>query len=218
MKDYTLKQSERSGYILYYEECTDGTLNIYFADGTVFRGIANTRDNIEKLDGKLNKQAIEAMGDAKYKFFSDKADNSKAAACFVPSGIMVAGVAASFIPAINNAIMLNGGTPIRVAGVGLITLFGSIPTFAKMVRDTGKKEELDKLIFIRKNYELLSSFRRYSNSLAGISSRTIRRLRSVDDPFSIVNIDIFTLDDLKRICKNIIEEKKLQLTYKRRTR
>ena len=70
MKNYALNSSEAERFITDVRENSNGTLTITFADGKVFRNIAYTPENIQKIIAQQEEQA--AKGISNYKVFKRK--------------------------------------------------------------------------------------------------------------------------------------------------
>lgn len=216
MKDYTLESTEKAYYILNIEKCKDGTYNVIFADGNVFKKVEANQENLNKIIQIQEEQAKGAV--SKYKVFSDKVKRAKTNAFALSTSILAGSTILSFIPAINNTLMNGVDMSIRVAGIGAITLLGSIPAFSKLNREKSRLKELDKIKYRNQHMRELKSFKEYENSLSGISSDTARKIAYSQNPFSIINIDNFTKEDLEYIISNIAVEKEYQFTYKKTTK
>ena len=120
----------------------------------------------------------------------------------------------TMIPQVNEA--LSSQSPVVVAtGIGLITILGTIPALAKLRREKSKVKELDKLSYRNKHKKELDSFSDYPNALSGLYPDTAKWISSTKDPFSILNVDEYSLYDLEQIVSNIKVEKEYDFTYRK---
>ena len=215
MKDYTLDDNERSCYILNVRRCRDNTYSIEFADGNVFNNIEVNKENLDKIVRTQEEQAKKAVSN--YNKFAEKADRARFGAYTLATGLLFGSCVGSFIPSINNVIINYGGNPIRIASVGAITILGSIPLFTKYNREKSRLIELNKIKYRNQHISELRTFRNYENSLSGVRSDAAKKISHSTNPFSIINIDNFSQDDLENIVSNINIEEDYQFVYKRKT-
>lgn len=215
MKNYAINAKDNEKYIQYVEKNRDGTITIVFADGRVFDNIVCCEENLEKIIAVQEEQAKKGIDN--YKIFKTKENKSKALTLISGIGTLAVTTGITMAPAVNNA--LSSQSPVLVAaGVGLITILGTIPAFAKLRRDRGKVKELEKLRYRNKHKKELDSYAEYPNALAGIYPDTAKWISSTKDPFSILNIDEYSQYDLEQIVSNINVEKSYDFTYKKNIR
>lgn len=209
MKDYSLSKDEKKYYIINSKEKADGTLEVTFADGTVYKNIKKCDQNIKKIKDAQEKQANEAVGNYP-KFLKDKV---KARGYVIAGGIGGAIASSSlFLPAVHM-------DPVSLAtAVGTIMLCSVLPGAVKLVRSNGKVKELDKIKYRNKHYEQLRGINKYENSLEGIDKSVAIDLKRMDEPFSVSHIDNYTIDDLKQIVNNIEREDNYNFIYKEKSK
>ena len=112
--------------------------------------------------------------------------------------------------------MVAGQNPVVVAaGIGMITILGSIPAVAKLFRETEKVAELEKLEFLSKNGSKLRNYRSYHNSLRGLNNRAAAHFKREEDPYCILDIDEYDKKDLEIIMENIEKEEAFGFSYKK---
>lgn len=208
MKDYTLNEKDKAFYITDLIKNRDGTYSVRFADGNVFKNIEANQDNLNKINQIQEDQAREAV--SKYKVFKNNVNHSILGVTASLSTFLI-GSSAIAISCFNGV-----GVPLKIAGVGVITLLGSIPSISKLNRDKSKIKELDKIKYRNQHIRELNSFRDYENSLSGISKDTARKVTYTSNPFSILNIDNYSKGELEYIVSNINVEKEYQFTYKKK--
>ena len=212
MKDYTIDGKNREKYIKCIEKHKDGTMSVIFADGRVFNNIDYCQENLEKVIAVQEEQA--KKGIENYKKF--KTGETKATALSIISGLftLTFSTGVTMIPQVNEA--LSSQSPVVVAtGIGLITILGTIPALAKLHREKSKVKELDKLSYRNKHKKELDSFSDYPNALSGLYPDTAKWISSTKDPFSILNVDEYSLYDLEQIVSNIKVEKEYDFTYRK---
>lgn len=214
MQKYILRNDSKKSkreYITEVKDMGDGTLDVYFADGSVFHKVSYNEDNLKKIEEIQEKQA--EKGIEEYIHFSFRKTTSKAMAIAAPllafSGSM--GIVS------DQSLSLGTNNPLVVAtGVGVITILSSIPMGIKFVRDRKTLAELDKIEYRNKHRDKLDSYKCYENSLAGVSEKVQEKLLHKKNPFSILNIDNFSKSDLEKIVNNINKERRLQFQYSKR--
>lgn len=213
MKDYVMEPQDASSYILDIWKDGNGTISVQFADGRIFQKISACEENLQKIAAAQEAQAAKGI-DNYVKFHKDET-RCRRNTFFSGVGAFALSTGATFIPAVQNA--LSGQSPlIKVAGIGIITVLGMIPAYAKLTRASDKVQELDKIRYRDAHMSELSQYRDYPNSLSGMNPRTAAWFRSTEDPFSILNIDFYNRSDLEQIVDNIGVEKTYQFTYPRR--
>lgn len=205
MKDYTLKESEKSQYIIDFWREQDGTLSVKFADGKIFSKIAYSAENLKKIEEAQEKQA--RKGIIHYDRFNTERKNSKVSTILAGSvtGVMYAlGASSMFVPAIQSMDLGVAG-PIAL-GVGTVTAIGTILSAHKLKKNTGKVRELDKIKYRDAHIDELQSARGYNNAFTGLNTKAAKYYKKEAHPYSILNIDKFTQDELETIVQNMATE------------
>lgn len=210
MKDYSLSEDENGEYITNIKYNRDkNTYIILFADGSRMINVAANEDNLEKIKKAQEEQAERGVENLNV-FINRKAKDGIMS--FI-SGIGTATIASCFCtsPILNS--ITSEHPVITIAGIGIISILGAIPAYVKFKKNKEIVEEIEKIKYRNAHRETLDTFRDYPNALTGISSNTASSLVSLDDPFSILNIDEYTEEDLKNIIDNIHKEEKFDFEY-----
>lgn len=210
MKDYSLNEQEREQFITDVYEDTNHTLTVVFADGRCFRNLAITKENLEKIKMVQEEQA--KIGLKNMEVFRKKKNLSSIAT--VASGVLAAtaSISAANIPAIQDS--LQSQHPIvTIAGVGVITILGMIPAYTKLVKNCSILKELHKIKYRNRHQDMLNRYRQYPNSLEGIDHSARFTLQHDEDPFSVINMDYYSQEDLRTIVSNIEREEVYQFHY-----
>ena len=150
MKDYSIGENKKR-YILKIEENqADGTFTVFFADGTKLTDVEANEANIRKVIETQQKQAKFAV-DNKDVFVGKKTKAGIMTA--LSTGVVLAATTAvSNIPVVER--VLAAQDPVVVAaGIGVITVLGSIPAFSKLMKESAKVTELEKLEYLRDNMD-----------------------------------------------------------------
>lgn len=206
MKDYSLSKEAEKDYIVHVYQHDNNTYTVVFADGRVFENVDVCDENFDKLTSILEEQA--KHGVQNIDTFRRRATKSGVMTACVGALLTAASVGISSMPT------LQGQDPIFVAStLGMITILGTIPAFAKLKMDCDKVHELEKLQFRNRHLDVLSSYKDYPNSLAGLSRDQKSMMGYYENPFHIMNMDSFTEEDLRTIVTNIRQEKALQFVY-----
>ena len=213
MKDYSIGDNKKR-YILKIEKNQeDGTFTVFFADGTKLNDVEANEANIRKVIETQAKQAKFAV-DNKEVFVGKKTKAGIMTSLFTGS-VLAATIAVSNIPVVDR--VLAAQDPVVVAaGIGVITVLGSIPGFAKLMRESAKVTELEKLEYLRDNMNKLGSYKNYHNSLNGLSKKVASHFGESKDPYCILDIDEYDIKDLKTIMENIEKEESFGFTYKKK--
>lgn len=212
MKDYTIRESEKSKYIVGFWTNEDGTMSVKFADGTVFSKISYSEENLRKIEAMQEAQA--KTGLSRYPEFDKARKSSKLKTILSGSvtGIMYAfGAGSMFIPAMQSMDIATAA-PIAL-GVGTITAVGTILSAHKLSKETGRVRELDKIRYRDEHMDELDSAKSYHNAFAGMPAKAARYFRKDKQPYSILNIDCFTQDDLETIIRNMNTEDATEFSY-----
>ena len=210
MKEYIIDEDEKKRYITYFGRDKSGNISIQFADGRVFENVEYNEENIEKLERVQEEQA--ARGLRHYKIFKNRLNMSKLKTAASFAGSLGLSIGATMIPAVSRAV--DNTHPVVVClGIGALTVLGTIPAYAKLYRDSKVLEELNKLKYRNAHRDDLDSIDEYQNAFAGMNSGKSRWIKRTDNPFSVVNVDRYEIEDLQTIVENINNEKSLGLTY-----
>ena len=212
MKDYTIRESEKSQYVIGFWKNDDGTMSVKFADGTVFSKIAYSEENLKKIAEMQEAQA--KVGLQRYPEFDKAKKSSKIKTILSGSvtGIMYAfGAGSMFIPAMQSMDIATAA-PIAL-GVGTITAVGTIVSAHKLRKESARVTELDKIKYRDEHRKDLEKSRDYHNAYAGMPAEKARYFTKKKQPYSILNIDSFTQDDLETIIRNMETEAATDFTY-----
>ena len=212
MKDYSIGNNKKKYILRIDEDQINGTFTVVFADGTRLTDVDMNEANIAKVIATQEKQAKTALNN-KAVFVGRRTKAGFMSA--VSAGTLLAGTTAiSNIPVVEQA--LAGQNPIVVAaGIGMITILGSIPAFAKLFRESEKVAELEKLEYLEENSEKLRNYRNYHNALGGLNRRAAAHFSESEDPYCILDIDEYEKKDLEIMMENIEKEESFGFTYKK---
>jgi len=210
MKNYILDGKGEDRYIQKVIKNTDGTLTVVFADGRVFKNISLCEDNISKIIAVQEEQA--KKGIENYRVFAKKESAAKAGVVASGIGAFAISAGATFIPAVQTAISSQDSFVIA-AGIGIITVLGMIPAYAKFRKEKSKVDELNKIRYRNQHLQELESFRDYPNAMSGVRPTVAKWMRREKNPFCILNIGEYELDDLVQMMTNIDVEKAYDFTY-----
>ena len=211
MKDYSLNEEEKSRFIKKVIYHNNHTFDIVFADGSRLNGIDENSENLSKVKRVLEEQA--RKGVSNYSVFQGKKTCATVATGISALTLAVAGTWACSIPAISDVVLKE--PPIAaICGVSALTILGTMPSIVKMVKNSMKVDELDKIKYRNLHQRELDAIRDYPNSLNGVNS-SLKELISVDkEPFSMLYVDEYSIDDLETIVSNVEKEESYQFTYK----
>ena len=200
-----VSNDEQKKYIKDVRYNLDGNLSIVFADGRKFSNIKKCDENIEKIN-KVQEEQAEAGLD-KYVTFKNKVRNA----------LILMGCSGLGLGAVTGAALSTNVSPIVIgSALGVITIFGTIPSILKCAINKSKIIELDKIKYRNEHIDELKEFKEYENSLVGVSFDARAYLnanRDMENPFNMVNIDSYTKSDLETIISNIESERELGLVY-----
>ena len=212
MKDYSLDKEQSKHYIKDFRtvktENGDEYENI-FADGTVFKNVKADEANLQKIERIQEEQAKKGV-ENKETFISRRTKTG------VLTGLsaVAAGVAGYGLTTLASTMGFVDPTAITFAiGTGVITILGSIPAFSKLMQNHAKVKELEKIEYRDTHTEQLENIEAYANSLVGVPSKVARLIEEEQNPFSILNIDSFSQEDLETIIDNMEREKQTGLQY-----
>ncbi len=216
MRKYVLgrdgKQA-KSEFITEVVDMGDGTLDVHFADGSVYHRVSYNENNLKKIKDIMETQA--SRGVENYSSFSIKTKVSKCMSFVVPL-VVFSGTMSTITDQ-----ELESDPIVVATKVGLVTVLSAIPMGIKFIKDKRTSDELKKIDYCNSNKEQLSKFRDYENSLVGLSKEVQSMLLHPSfnfdgDPFSILNVDNFSIKDLEKIMQNIEKERKLGFEYKKK--
>ena len=213
MKEYIIDDAEKKKYVTRFYKEKNGSISVEFADGRVFRNIEYSDENIDKLIAKQEAQAKRGLDH--YKTFKARLKRSQAKTGLSFAGTLGLSIAAAnYIPAISE--LVDKSNPLVVClGIGVVTVLGTIPAYAKLYKDGKIVEELDKVKYRNSHQDELESIDEYPNALAGLDPNKTGWMKRVTDPFSIANVDRYGIEDLETIVSNINNEKQFGFTYEK---
>lgn len=172
------------------------TFSIKFADGTVYTGYENNEENLKTVIDIMEVQAQEAKDDKMY--FESK--GAKTIISTLAGTTLVAWVIEELgANASNFEQILTATGAIIIAGL----MTGGVLAYI----NAEKLKEIEKLelrSFMREDLENISD---YPHALLGVRKSLAEFVRNSKDPFSIINSDQYTTEDLRKINKNISREK-----------
>ena len=212
MKDYSLDKEQAKHYIKDFRTVkAEGgdEYEIIFADGTVFKQVQANEENLKKIERIQEEQAKSGVAN-KDVFISRR---TKTGILTGLSAVVAGTVGYGLTTLVANAGFVDPTALTLAIGTGVITILGSIPAFAKLVKNCGKVKELEKIEYRDAHQQELSNIDNYANSLSGVSSKVTRLIEEEENPFSILNIDSFTQEDLETIIDNMEREEKTGLQY-----
>ena len=212
MKDYSLDKEQSKHYIKDFRTVkteNGDEYEIIFADGTVFKNVQANEENLKKIERIQEEQAKKGV-ENKETFISRRTKTG------VLTGLsaVAAGVAGYGLTTLASTMGFLDPTAITFAiGTGVITILGSIPAFSKLMQNHAKVKELEKIEYRDTHTEQLENIEAYANSLVGVPSKVARLIEEEQNPFSILNIDSFSQEDLETIIDNMEREKQTGLQY-----
>ena len=169
--------------------------------------MSSTDKNFEILAKQQEAQAQEAV--ANNSKFVLKRNIGRALTPLSGIAAGVGGYALSTLPVVQNAV---GDNPVALAvGIGTIALLGAIPFGSKLVRDSGKVNELKKIKMRDENVGRLNQILKseeYKNLYQGLKQSSKERLSELvsegADPWSIIFIDepYFDLEEMQILLDN----------------
>lgn len=212
MKDYSLDKEQSKHYIKDFRTVkteNGDEYEIIFADGTVFKNVQANEENLKKIERIQEEQAKKGV-ENKETFISRRTKTG------VLTGLsaVAAGIAGYGLTTLASTMGFVDPTAITFAiGTGVITILGSIPAFSKLMQNHAKVKELEKIEYRDTHTEQLENIEAYANSLVGVPSKVARLIEEEQNPFSILNIDSFSQEDLETIIDNMEREKQTGLQY-----
>ena len=213
MKDYSIGESKKNFILKIEVDENNGSFTVVFADGSKFTDIELNEENIRKVIAIQELQAKDGV--ANKSVFVGKKTKAGFLTGLSAAAVLAGSAAVSSVPFVADAIA--GQNPVVVAaGIGTITILGSIPAAIKLYRESKKVEELEKLEYLAKNRTKLEEYRNYHNVLAGLSRKAASHFDTSENPYCILDIDSYEKKDLEQMMENINKEESFAFTYKRR--
>lgn len=172
------------------------TFSIKFADGTVYTGYENNEENLKTVIDIMEVQAQEAKDDKMY--FESK--GAKTIISTLAGTTLVAWVIEELSANASNFEQI-------LTATGAIIIAGLMTGGVLAYNNAEKLKEIEKLelrSFMREDLENISD---YPHALLGVRKSLAEFVRNSKDPFSIINSDQYTTEDLRKINKNISREK-----------
>lgn len=223
MKDYRINKKENLDDILKItksapivdengKEIDAEAIDVHFADGKVFKGVAKTDEQLKKILQRQESQ-VDA-GIENLPAFQRRVKLSGAAATVsMVAGPIISSVGSSMITPIFNM----ESDPIKIACAGVVIgLCGAIPAGIGVVKNLPIVKELSKLKYRNDHRDELNSIGKHPNALVGLSESEISRINSFEpgqDPFNVGSVDDYTQTDLETIIDNIQREKDFDFQY-----
>ena len=212
MKDYTLDGESRKKFIKDMFLADDGTLTIVFADGTCFHHIANTPENVEKV--RKIQEAQAKAGLKNLKRFNRRSyiyGFSSVLGAFA-SGFLCTGVMDQVYPVIYQNNLASA------ACIGAAFVIGAAPWLSKFAKTAETVGELKKIQYRNQHRRELDAYLDYPNALSGVENKQhfAYSIEHGEDPFSVLNVDCFSREDLETIVKNVERESEIQFTYQKK--
>lgn len=221
MRDYRIKKEQDPHYILQAVPIVTeeegkrsyDTFDVYFADGIVFHNQEYTEQNMKKVERKQEEQVDEGIKNLpifKRRLTISGVINGA-------SAVLGTIVATNVVPALEQATQTESKPGRILCTAGVLTLLGLIPSAISLVKTKPIVSELTKLQYRNEHRDKLDHFDEYENALVGLSDDVADGYRYAkedgEDPFSVVNIDSFTQEDMESIVSNIEREEKFGFTY-----
>ncbi len=190
-------EKDRNHYITEIID-NEETFSIKFADGTIYDGYEKSDENLKTVTDIMTQQAIDARKDKMY--FETKA------AKIIITSLTATTLASWFIEEFGTNIMnLNIEQIIVATSAVIITGFATGGFLAYY--NTEKLKEIEKLELHDFLQEDLENIEDYPHALQGVRKEVKEFVKNTKNPFSIINTDQYTTDDLRKISKNISREK-----------
>lgn len=187
-------------------------IDVHFADGKVFKGIARTSEELKKINERQEAQVD--TGIENLPIFERRLHASGAlAGVSIVAGPILSTVAANMITPIFNM----ESNPVTVACAGVtIALCGAIPAGVGVVKNLPIVKELRKLKYRNDNEKTLENIKKYPNALAGLSESQVERIEGFENPedsFGISYVNEYTQQDLETIISNVDREETFSFQY-----
>lgn len=199
MKNYTRKREDDTNYIVSCTLGDDDTIEVKFADGTIYRPEA-TEENIRKVRDAMESQVTQGL--TNYSYFKRNG--------FVSAAITILGAGASVIAASSETAALTQTAATVVMGAGSLT---SILGFAGFIKNQGILSELDKFKVRNEHQADLEKLNRYRYALVNLPRKLREHINNHDDPFNALYADLYSSKHITTISKEIAREKTYNFTY-----
>lgn len=229
MRDYRLNRKQQPNYIIEArpnmvvinegnEVQETETLDIYFADGKVFKNVRYDEENLKKIADRQEQQATEGI--TNLPIFEKRLTRSGiiTAASIVGGPIIASGIS----HVVAQSLQTPADPTMVVCAGGILALCGAIPAAISLARNLPIVKELKKLKYRNEHREELDRFDEYENALAGLPKSVTADFMTAkengEDPFSTSNVDGFTQQEMETIISNIEREKEFGFTYVKKPR
>ncbi len=190
-------RTDKSHYITEIID-NEETFSIKFADGTVYDGYEKNEENLKTVIDAMTMQAQEAKDDKMY--FETKGAKT------IIATLATTTLAACIIEGIGTSVLnLNIDQIIAATSATVVVGFITGGRFAYI--NAEKLKEIEKLELYSFIQDELNNIDDYPNALKGVRKSLTEFVRNSKNPFSIINTDHYTTEDLRRISKNISREK-----------
>ena len=184
----------------------------------------NTIPNLKNVDDLLKVQAEDRIAEIDRELYhSEPVTGGEAAICLIG----YAGVVASVFCGIYGVAAMAFGNQDNLGTILLSASLGSaaVAIISKTIISSKEKryyknkqdlrEEKEKLEFLNENVRVLRKYPKYSNSLSGLTKEQVEYIENSELPFTVLDIDKFSIEDLERIQDNISIESKFVPKEKR---
>lgn len=174
------------------------TFSIKFADGTVYTGYESCEENLKTVIDIMEVQAQEAKDDKMY--FESKGAKTiiSTLAGTTLAAWVVEELGANILNSTFEQIIITTGATI-IAGLMTGSVFAYI--------NAEKLKEIEKLELHSFMKEDLENIGDYPHALLGVRKNLAEFIKDSENPFSIINTDQYTTEDLRKINTNISREK-----------
>lgn len=174
------------------------TFSIKFADGTVYDGYEKNEENLKTVIDAMTLQAQEGKDDKMY--FETKGAKT------IIATLVTTALASCIIEGLGtNVLNLNIEQLIAATSATVVVGFATGGRFTYI--NAQKLKEIEKLELYTFIQEELDNIDEYPNALNGVRKSLKEFIKNSSNPFSIINTDQYTTEDLRKISKNISREK-----------
>ena len=214
MDNFAITKEEQKGYIedFYLTEDENGsTYSVVYGDGRVFEEIENTEENLARIE-KIQEKQMETAIENKKHF---KRKQSLSEVMTFATGITLSSLGGVIANYIDTTYESAPSSLILGTAVGVITILGTIPPFAKMRKNDKLCNQIAKFEYRNEHRHQLDKINSYHNALSGLPEDVKELVRTSKNPFSIFNASEFTLKDLEMIIENIERETNSGFQYRK---
>lgn len=212
MQDYRVDKEKDQKYILSVNLVTQDNKEFYmvkFPGRRNFKHLVKCDENIKKIIDAQEKQA--AAGVNNKGFFMSKRIQSGIAAI---GGAVGTGAITSVVASGLTSLTATQPSPlVAPISIGILTVLGALPGVVHLAKNHRKVTELNKIEYLNTHKEDLKNFESYPNSLAGLSREKKQMIRESEYPFSITDIEEYSIEELETIVSNIEIEKEYGFKY-----